>query len=45
MIAGCLLERKEEIRKLWQETQELTMIFQRIVNSLDKRNVTENFDN
>lgn len=33
MIAKCLPDRKEEIRKYWQETQELTMIFQKIVNS------------
>ncbi|MEI8343677.1 MAG: four helix bundle protein [Candidatus Moraniibacteriota bacterium] len=45
MIAGCLQERKEEIAKLWQETQELTMIFQKIVNSLDKKNITENLNN
>jgi len=45
MIAGCIIERKDETRKLWQETQELTMIFQKIVNSLDKKSVTENLDN
>ncbi|EKE24952.1 MAG: hypothetical protein ACD_5C00347G0009 [uncultured bacterium] len=33
IIAGCTNERKEEIRKYWQETQELTMIFQKIINS------------
>ena len=27
-------EKKEELRKLWQEAQELTMIFQKITNSL-----------
>jgi four helix bundle protein len=36
MIAVCLPERKEEIRKLWQEAQELTMIFQKIINSAQK---------
>ncbi|KKQ53518.1 MAG: hypothetical protein US70_C0002G0006 [Parcubacteria group bacterium GW2011_GWD2_38_11] len=33
MIAGCLLERKDEIRKYWQENHELTMIFQKIISS------------
>ena len=33
MIAQCLPERKEVIRKIWKETQELTMIFQKIINS------------
>ena len=27
MLARCISDRKEEIRKLWQEAQELTMIF------------------
>ena len=34
MIARCMPERKEEIRKLWMEVQELTMIFQKITTSL-----------
>lgn len=34
MIAKCLPERKEEIRRLWKECQELTMIFQKITSSL-----------
>jgi len=33
MIAACLPEKKEEIRKLWKECQELTLIFQKIVSS------------
>ena len=35
MLAKCFPERKEEIRKLWQEVQELTMIspWQIIINS------------
>ena len=33
IIAGCVTEGKDEIRKLWQETQELTMIFQKIISS------------
>jgi four helix bundle protein len=36
MIAVYFPERKEEIRKLWQEAQELTMIFQKIINSAQK---------
>ncbi|PJC28290.1 four helix bundle protein [Candidatus Shapirobacteria bacterium CG_4_9_14_0_2_um_filter_39_11] len=38
MIAKCIPERKVEIRKLWQEAQELTLIFQRIVISLREKN-------
>src|SRR3989338_3340862 len=38
MMAKCLPERKEEIRKLWQEAQELTMIFQKITTSLRNKN-------
>jgi len=37
MIAVATPELKEEIRKLWQEAQELTMIFQKITNSLRKK--------
>ncbi len=33
MIAQAVPDKKEEIRKLWQECQELTLIFQKIVNS------------
>ena len=33
MVAKCIPDRKEELRKYWQETQELTMIFQKIINS------------
>jgi len=36
MMAGCLNDRKDEIRRYWQETQELTMIFQKIISSLNK---------
>jgi four helix bundle protein len=36
MISEYLPERKEEIKKLWQEAQELTMIFQKITTSLKK---------
>jgi len=34
MIASYSAEEKDEIRKLWQEAQELTMIFQKITTSL-----------
>ncbi len=34
MIAEYLPERKGEIRNLWRESQELTMIFQKITGSL-----------
>ena len=37
MITKCNQENKSEARKLWQECHELTMIFQKIVNSLNKR--------
>ena len=40
MIAECLpVEKREEIRKLWKEAQELTMIFQKITSSLRDRKV------
>ncbi len=34
MLATCFSERKDEIKSLWTETQELTMIFQKITSSL-----------
>jgi four helix bundle protein len=37
MLAVCFPEAKEELKSLWQEAQELTMIFQKITSSL--RNV------
>lgn len=37
MLAKCVPEKKEEIRKIWKETQELTQIFQKIINSLNKK--------
>jgi len=39
MIAEYLPERKEEIRRLWCESQELTMIFQKITSSLRNKKV------
>lgn len=35
LLAKCNPEKTEEIRKLWRECQELLMIFQKIVNTLD----------
>lgn len=37
MIEKCFPERKEQIKKLWQECQELVFIFQKITSSLDKK--------
>lgn len=34
MAAQCAPEHENDIRKLWQEGQELTMIFQKITSSL-----------
>ncbi|HRY82366.1 MAG TPA: four helix bundle protein [Candidatus Moranbacteria bacterium] len=33
MSSECFPERKQDIRILWKECQELTMIFQKIINS------------
>ena len=33
MLATCVPGKKEEIRKLWVEAQELTLIFQKIASS------------
>jgi len=38
MIAQCNPEKKEDIVKLWKECQELTLIFGRIVSSLNIQN-------
>ncbi len=37
MLAQCLSDSKDEIRKLWQEAQELTLIFQKITSSLREK--------
>ena len=34
MLSSCVPEKKQEIMILWKECQELTMIFQKIGNSL-----------
>ena len=36
MLAKCCPERKEEIKKLWKECQELTLIFSKIASSSKK---------
>ena len=38
MLAKCEPERKEELRKLWNETQELTLIFQSITSTMKNDN-------
>ena len=42
MLAKCCPERKKELLELWKECQELTMIFQKITNSLRKKLKIEN---
>ena len=37
MMAKCCSDKQMEIRRLWQECQELTMIFQKITSSLRKK--------
>jgi len=34
MITQCVPERKSEIKTLWQEAHELTLIFQKIISTL-----------
>ena len=36
MLAKALPKEKEELKNIWKEAQELTLIFQKIVNSLDR---------
>ena len=38
MMAKCFPEKDNEIKKLWNEAQELTMIFHKIVSTMDKNN-------
>ena len=38
MLTKCCPKKEEEIKKLWVEAQELTMIFQKITTSLKKKN-------
>lgn len=37
MLATSMPEKKEDIRKLWSECQQLTLIFQKITNSLKEK--------
>jgi four helix bundle protein len=36
MIAKSVLSKREDVKKLWSEAQELTMIFQKIISTLNK---------
>lgn len=36
MIAGCFVNKRDEAEKYWKEAQELTLIFQKITNSLNQ---------
>ena len=42
MLASCCADKKDSIARLWQECQELTLIFQKIVSSLDAGTKIEN---
>lgn len=42
MIAKCAPERKEEIRILWREAQELTLIFGKILSKLRDSSLIQN---
>lgn len=44
MMAVCVSEKKEEIRKLWKEAQELTFIFGKIVGTLNKNSEIKSFN-
>lgn len=44
MLATCSPENKDEIRKLWQEARELSLIFGKIASSIDKKKVSK-FEN
>ncbi len=38
MMSQCVPERKEDLRKIWQEVQGITMIFQKIISTLREGN-------
>ncbi|MBI4993755.1 four helix bundle protein [Candidatus Wolfebacteria bacterium] len=44
MMASCDLEKKEEIKKLWEEAQELTFIFGKIISTLNKNSEIKSFN-
>ena len=37
MMASCVSDKKEDTRKLWQEAHELSLIFQKIINTLKEK--------
>jgi four helix bundle protein len=37
MLATCTSDKKENMRKLWQEAHELSLIFQKITSSLNRK--------
>ena len=37
MLAKCLPEKKDKLKELWKECQELTLIFQKITSSLREK--------
>ena len=39
MLTRCIPDKKNEIKKLWKECQELTLIFQKITTTLRGKNV------
>ena len=39
MLTRCISDKKNEIKKLWKECQELTLIFQKITTTLRGKNV------
>ena len=41
MLSATNQERKEELRVFWLESQELTMIFQKIIATTKKRMIIE----
>jgi four helix bundle protein len=41
ILATCVPEKKKEIRILWKEAQELSLIFGKIASSLDNRKVSK----
>ena len=44
MMVKCVPDKKEEIGKLWQEAQELTLIFGKIVGTLNKNSEIKSFN-
>jgi hypothetical protein len=37
MLANCVVDKKEDLRSLWQEAQELTLIFGKVVSTIDDK--------